>query len=928
MMGWSGLRFTVLASTTALVLAIAVFGWRIASYGEEQGRAAAEEIVSRGARVAEGVLNRHFLQADGALATIGTLLQALPAAEDGTIRRNAAARLMNELSAQSFLYRNIFLVGLDGTIWASGDPAMLVGPLPVPIGALLPATPGAATIAGPVRNRQTGEYSVFIARPAEIPGRFDLLAVAELPVALLAAVLAPLEMPAALRLRVETPAGMVVAAAPGQLHLVGSTLRSPIPAHGTGGAAERVPERIQETGYVYAATVRLHYADLMAIADLPEYIAMAKVDAETRRILWVSAGLALLVATLGLLLAIILRARETAERERAASRATLEAAIETLPDGFVMWDADDRLVVCNSAYRRFYSVSSGLIRVGASFEDIIRRGAEAGQYPQAGPDLDGFVAGMVTWHRSNGEPFERELPDGRWIKVAERTIPGGGIVGIRTDITAFKRTMEELARLRDAADAAKAAKSRLVAHVSHEMRTPLAGLLRLSEQAQEDRHLSEEQRRRTAQMAAAARHILAIANEMLDLAALEAGSLSLSEEAAPLGPLIEDALAMIRPIAEVKRMQLLLEAEALPKMIRTDPVRLRQILLNLLSNAVKFAPAGTDVTLALTHSRGILRVEVLDAGPGVPEADRARLFRDFVRLAPGEAEGTGLGLSISAKLVRFMGGEIGCDDNPAGQGARFWLELPLREATPTAPSPAPASFSRLRILAVDDAPANLSVLRALLATSGCLLEAVTEAKAALEILEQAAKSGEPFDLVLMDVMMPVMDGLEATRRIRAMPGALGRVPVVAVTAGAFPEDIAACKAAGMTGHLGKPVSQKALLAALAEAVQPPVASADGTHSALAALRPAFLDEIERHLPALEDNGAPHDIRAAAAHAIVAAAGGLGLDDLAEEARLTMRALRQAASHGPERAQTLARKLHARIPSLAPARTETESVDVE
>ncbi|MBY0335749.1 MAG: PAS-domain containing protein [Acetobacteraceae bacterium] len=903
-------RLLVLAVTALLVSVVVFVGARVAERGEELAREAAMGIVARSIRATESTLNRHFLQVDSAVASLGPLLSQIldPDRPDD----EKASRFLQELTTQSFVYRDLLVVRPDGAVWAAAVPLSRRRPLPLPVSAIAsPANPGGAVIAGPVRNPLTGEDSLYLARGLVLPGLGAVIGVAEIPVSLLATVLAPLETPVGLRLRLKTTRGLVLAAGGTQIHLVGRTVPSALPQEGTGGEVIRQPSW-QDGDHVFMAAVPSQYPGILMVSSLPETVALAAWERSARTVALVTAGLSGLVALLGTTLVFIMRMREAAERERAASRATLETAIEALPNGFVMWDADDRLVISNQRYRDFYAVSAPFLVPGARFEEIIRRGAEAGQYPQMGEDTEAFVTELVRWHRSNQPPFERELPDGRWILVAEQPIPGGGIVGIRTDITALKQTMAELTRTRDIAAAAMAARTRMVAHVSHELRTPLSALLRLTDHMKRDVQLSERQRRRADMISAAARHLLGLANEVLDLAAIEAGSLVVAEEAVDPRALAEEAVSLLTPIAEGKRVAIVLDAAPLPAAMKGDATRLRQVLVNLIGNAVKFGPPDSTVNLRLHEAGGQLRVEVTDEGPGVPLPERERLFADFVRLAPGSVEGTGLGLAISARLTALMGGRIGVGDNPGGRGAMFWVELPIQE--PPAPSAAAAPARPLRLLAVDDAPANLSVLRALLSATGCELETVTEAPAALEILEHAARTGRPYDAVLMDVMMPGMDGLEATRRIRAMPGMAGRVPVIAVTAGAFPDDIAAAREAGMDFHVTKPIDRKKLLAALGQAV-PPDQAGDAPVDEFARLRPAFLQEVALRLATLEAVHAGLPARATAAHALVAAVGHLGLPALAEEARLVMRALRHGEPGAEAEALALGAKLRAALPEL-------------
>jgi CheY-like chemotaxis protein len=253
------------------------------------------------------------------------------------------------------------------------------------------------------------------------------------------------------------------------------------------------------------------------------------------------------------------------------------------------------------------------------------------------------------------------------------------------------------------------------------------------------------------------------------------------------------------------------------------------MLLNLLSNAVKFTPSEGRVELraAPLPGAGGIRVEVQDSGPGIPADKRHLLFEDFSQLVqmPGqEGIGTGLGLAISARLAAAMGGRIGCDEKFTG-GALFWVELPLREVAmppaqrrtglPPPPEPvvtplaAAAQPVALRVLVADDVAANRMVARAMLVAAGHKVDSAADGAEALAAVER-----EDYDVVLMDVQMPGMDGLEATRRIRELEGARGRVPILAVTASALPEQVAACRAAGMDAHLAKPIDRESLLAAV------------------------------------------------------------------------------------------------------------------
>jgi len=369
-----------------------------------------------------------------------------------------------------------------------------------------------------------------------------------------------------------------------------------------------------------------------------------------------------------------------------------------------------------------------------------------------------------------------------------------------------------LAAARDAADTANAAKSRFVARMSHEIRTPLNGVLGLAQALAHDPALPPQQQEQAATLERAGQHLLAIVNDALDLAQVEAGRLQLAPAPIRLRTLLEETLELIQPAAIAKRILLWLDpAEALPEAVLADAVRLRQVLLNLLGNAVKFTPVGGAVTLRADRSAsGMLRLTVTDTGPGIPPGLRPRLFGDFAAGPQAEA-GTGLGLAISAALAHAMGGTLSHAPGPAGRGSAFTALLPLHAAelpAPPPPSPSRAPGARtLRLLVVDDVKLNREVLRDLLQPDGYVVEEAEDGYAAIAAL----RTGPLPDAVLMDVNMPGMDGFQATEAIRALEGPAARLPVIALTGDAMPEAVAAGQAAGMDGYLTKPVRHVALL---------------------------------------------------------------------------------------------------------------------
>ncbi len=448
----------------------------------------------------------------------------------------------------------------------------------------------------------------------------------------------------------------------------------------------------------------------------------------------------------------------------------------------------------------------------------------------------------------------------------------------------LERLGRQFVQARDVADHANQAKSRFLAGITHELRTPLHGILGYAELLSLEGGLNPTQSERLEAMMAAGQYLLGTINAVLDMSLIEADQMELRPVEIELPNLVRTCLDVVRPAAEAKQLALVL-APTVPLRLVADPTRLQQVLINLLGNAVKFTPSGTvEVRLRQTEAGDCLRLEVADTGPGIDVQHRDKLFQTFERLdaeVGSGIEGTGLGLAIAARLVKLMGGRIGYADNPGG-GSVFWLELPRgavasAEVEAAAPSTLAAPL-RLRVLVADDEALNRNIANGFLCVAGHQVVCVGDGTEALK----AATAGD-FDVILMDVRMPKMNGLEATRRIRALSGPRGQVRVVGVTAQAFAQQIETCREAGMDGHVSKPFKQTVLLAALksgtpdpgqadpgmlppAEApagtkrADPAVAAAMSADPERTGLRPADRESADRQAAAPEsgasDSGAP------------------------------------------------------------------------
>lgn len=408
-----------------------------------------------------------------------------------------------------------------------------------------------------------------------------------------------------------------------------------------------------------------------------------------------------------------------------------------------------------------------------------------------------------------------------------------GTVGLTFDITTERQATEAIQRARAAAEEANRLKSEFLANVSHEIRTPMNAIIGMTELAL-GAALPAREHDQIAKANAAARNLLAVLNDILDFSKIEAGKLDVDHTAFSLPALVGTALDMVRLQAHSKGLALDVSLEpAVPERCLGDPTRLAQVLTNLLSNAVKFTERGRvqlRIRLAevLPAERPTVRFEIEDTGIGLNEEQQVRLFEAFTQADASTTRrfgGTGLGLVISRRLLDLMGGRIGVRSTPGG-GSLFWFQLPLeREARGSAgagdgPLESVPRLDGLRVLLAEDNPLNRELAVALLERAGARVTAVDNGAQAVTEVQQHS-----FDVVLMDVQMPEMDGYEATRRIRALPGDAARLPIVAMTANAMSGDRERSLAVGMNDHLTKPIDTAALRHTLARLRQPRAAAA-------------------------------------------------------------------------------------------------------
>ena len=637
-----------------------------------------------------------------------------------------------------------------------------------------------------------------------------------------------------------------------------------------------------------------------------------------------------------------------------AKAGQLEATLAGMGDGVSMVDAHLCLVEWNTQFPIIAGVPSEILRVGLPMEEILHAQVRTGQFgriadPQAEVDR--------RMERLRVAPFgvvQRQRPDGHIIELRRNRLPDGGFVTLYTDVTEQKRAEEALRGAQAEAEAANAAKSRFVAIVSHEIRTPLNTLLN-TVRLLGDSGLASAQQSLLAVARQSGEALDGLISDILDMSQLEAGKLSIRPSLFELRPLLEGCVDMFAAQAAEKGIRFHVGIlEDVPRILLSDPARLRQVLLNLMSNAVKYARAGEIrlIVEAGASPDNAIKLMVMDPGPTIGAEARGRLFRPFSRLDRADGAdliGTGLGLSICSQLMILLGGSIGCDSWTADnghQGNVFWITLPASALPPhlagpdlqaasclVAPSPGlPVNsipqrpLPRTRILLAEDVLANQLITATLLRRQGHLVDIACSGMAAVEAARRT-----PYDLIFMDIFMPGMGGQEATQIIRALPEPASLTPIVALTASTSGQDEAAFKASGMDGLLAKPVSLAGLLYVLRKHVwagcsadtassrRTPMLSGMEKDAALLAsgrikelrtnLSPeTFTDlveecllDLEQRLPALRQAVAEGVSGAITAHAhtMIGIAAGYGMIALEARLRAILAAARDGKSPRPE-----------------------------
>jgi signal transduction histidine kinase/DNA-binding response OmpR family regulator len=443
------------------------------------------------------------------------------------------------------------------------------------------------------------------------------------------------------------------------------------------------------------------------------------------------------------------------------------AAIEAIPDGFVLFDREERLLTCNQRYRDIYQESAPAMVPGAKFEEILRYGLERGQHADAVGREEDWLAERLAQHRNPVTVNEQQLRDGRWLRAHDHPTPDGGRVGLRVDITQLKEQQTALETARLAAEAANRAKSAFLANMSHEIRTPMNGVVGMAELLC-DTTLSEEQRLFAETIRSSGEALLVIINDILDYSKIEAERLTLHPEPFDLERTIHEVAMLLQPRARGRGIDLIIDFDMfLPTRYVGDPGRLRQVLTNLMGNAVKFTEKGHVIVrvVGIEAEAGSqqLHITVEDTGIGIAPEHIDHIFGEFNQVeeeANRKFEGTGLGLAITERLIDRMGGAVWVESE-LGKGSCFGFRLSLPVAEDAGAAMVPITVRRA--LVVDDQFINRTILERQLGACGIgvtLCRSGADALAALSV-------DDGFDVLLTDHDMPEMDGLALAQKVRA-----------------------------------------------------------------------------------------------------------------------------------------------------------------
>jgi signal transduction histidine kinase/CheY-like chemotaxis protein len=810
----------------AFVLALVSTAAWLTETGREERLDDARAHLTRFADGTEAVLNRALLSLDLALAGMPELLRPAYGAH-GRFDEGEAGRLLAALNERNIGIRDVGLIDAGQRTLATGTlrGRPLTERLPKGYAAevLAQAAPQ-MRISPTARDPAGGEPVVFLARTFALPDGRRAMAVIETPLSYLLDVTLQSHARDGLVSTLELADGRLLAALPPRPERTGRMQPWTVDERADDAGVFEGRDRV--TGAPALVVVRrLLGRDAVVTAAVPLEVALAPWMRERDAIAAVAAAFVLLVIAAGAATHWHLGRLALARADLARSRQALEQALSAMADGFVLWGADDRAVRWNQRYVELFPWLQEGLAQRLSFAELAERSAVAVLPQGSDEERRVWVRQRLAMHRRADRTIELDLGNGIVVDAVERRTPDGGVVGVYRDVSAVER---RLARAKAQAEAANEAKSQFLATMSHEIRTPLNAVLGMNGLLL-GTPLTDEQRRYAELMRSSGQMLLAVINDILDVSKIEAGKLQLEIADFDLPATVREVMELLGERAEAKGLTLEVQiGPDAPPMLAGDASRLRQVFFNLIGNAIKFTERGGVVVHVggqpMDDGRYDARITVEDTGIGIAPEMLPRIFDRFTQGDSSTARrygGSGLGLAISREIVELMGGRLTAAQRTGG-GSRFEVALPLPKAAVPSPVPArepmpaatPAATGGLRILVAEDNAVNQILIKAVLERLGCFSDIVGNG---IEAVRQSRSAA--YDLMLMDVQMPEMDGLSATREIRRREGTAGpRLPIVAMTAHAMPDDREACLGAGMDDYVVKPIDMAQLAAAIERAV--------------------------------------------------------------------------------------------------------------